>query len=84
MPHHSIDPERPANAHLFFGVYFCMTGLHGLHVLAGMFVIAWLFSRAAAGEFGPHYFTPVDLGGPYWHVVDVIWIFLFPLLYLIA
>jgi cytochrome c oxidase subunit 3 len=84
LPHHSIDPERPANAHLFFGVYFCMTGLHGLHVLAGMFVIAWLFSRAAAGEFGPHYFTPVDLGGLYWHVVDVIWIFLFPLLYLFA
>lgn len=78
-----IDPDRPANAHLFFGVYFLMTGLHGFHVLVGMAVIAWLLVRAMRGEFSQRYFTPVDLGGLYWHVVDVIWIFLFPLLYLI-
>jgi cytochrome c oxidase subunit 3 len=75
--------NRPANAHLFFGIYFCMTGLHGVHVLAGMGVIAWLMIRSARGEFSAEYFTPVDLGGLYWHVVDLIWIFLFPLLYLI-
>jgi cytochrome c oxidase subunit 3 len=60
-----------------------MTGLHGLHVLAGMAVIAWLLVRAGRGHFGPRNFTAVDLGGLYWHLVDVIWIFLFPLLYLI-
>ena len=77
------DPNRPANLHLFFGIYFVMTGLHGIHVLIGMGVIAWLLVRGARGEFGPNYFTPVDLGGLYWHVVDLIWIFLFPLMYLI-
>lgn len=76
-PDPRTDPNRPANAHIFFGIYFCMTGLHGIHVLAGMAVIAWLIWRSAKGEFGPKYFTPVDLGGLYWHVVDLIWIFLF-------
>ncbi|MHC4948043.1 MAG: cytochrome c oxidase subunit 3 [Planctomycetota bacterium] len=83
-PHHSVDPERPPNAHVFFGIYFLMTGLHGFHVLVGMAVIFWLAVRAILGHFGPEYFTPVDLGGLYWHVVDLIWIFLFPLLYLIG
>jgi cytochrome c oxidase subunit 3 len=77
------DPERPANAHIFFGIYFCMTGLHGLHVLAGMAIIAWLIMRSVRGDFSREYFAPVDLGGLYWHLVDLIWIFLFPLLYLI-
>jgi cytochrome c oxidase subunit 3 len=80
----SRDPDRPPNAHIFFVFYFLMTGLHGLHVLVGMAVIAWLLVRAVAGHFGPDYYTPVDLGGLYWHVVDLIWIFLFPLFYLIA
>jgi cytochrome c oxidase subunit 3 len=75
--------ERPSNVHIFFGIYFAMTGLHGLHVLAGMSVIGWLLARAIRGQFGPRYFTPVDLGGLYWHLVDLIWIYLFPLLYLI-
>jgi cytochrome c oxidase subunit 3 len=83
-PDPRTDPDRPANAHIFFGIYFLMTGLHGIHVLAGMGVITWLIVRSARGDFGPEYFTPVDLGGLYWHVVDLIWIFLFPLLYLIA
>jgi cytochrome c oxidase subunit 3 len=73
----------PRNVHIFFGIYFAMTGLHGLHVLAGMVVIVWLLVRARRGDFGRHYFAPVDFGGLYWHLVDVIWIFLFPLLYLI-
>ncbi len=79
----TVPLERPANAHLFFGIYFGMTGLHGLHVLAGIGVITWLLIRALKGHFDNGYFTPVDLGGLYWHIVDVIWIFLFPLLYLI-
>jgi cytochrome c oxidase subunit 3 len=76
------DPQCPPNMHIFFGLYFCMTGLHGLHVLAGLVLISWLLMRSLRGDFSSAYFTPVDLGGLYWHLVDVIWIFLFPLLYL--
>jgi cytochrome c oxidase subunit 3 len=78
-----FGPE-PNNVQIFFSVYFAMTGLHAVHVLAGMAAIAWILRRAVRGDFGPGYFTPVDFTGLYWHLVDVIWIFLFPLLYLIA
>ncbi len=78
-----VPPPDQKRVHIFFQIYFLMTGLHGLHVLIGMVVIAWLIWKAAAGVFGPAYFTPVDIGGLYWHLVDLIWIFLFPLLYLI-
>jgi cytochrome c oxidase subunit 3 len=67
----------------FFNIYFLMTGLHGIHVLVGMGLIFWILLRSLKHEFGPSYFTPVDLVGLYWHLVDLIWIFLFPLLYLI-
>ncbi len=77
------DPQRPRNAHMFFNIYFMMTGLHGLHVLAGVGVLSWLILGAVKGRFSAKYFTPVDLGGLYWHVVDLIWIYLFPLFYLI-
>jgi len=81
--HKLPDKPEPANTQVFFSIYFMMTGLHGIHVLAGMAVIAWLAFRAMAGHFGPEYFSPVDYVGLYWHVVDLVWIFLFPLLYLI-
>jgi cytochrome c oxidase subunit 3 len=68
---------------MYFTVYFLMTGLHGLHVLIGMTLLGWVAMRAARGEFGPGYYTPVELTGLYWHLVDLIWIFLFPLLYLV-
>jgi cytochrome c oxidase subunit 3 len=73
----------PENVHIFFGIYFLMTGLHGIHVVIGMLAIAWVLIRSARGDFSPAYYTPVDLVGLYWHLVDLIWIFLFPLLYLI-
>ncbi len=78
-----VGPE-PNNVQTFFGIYFAMTGLHGVHVVAGLAVIVWMMFRAMRGEFGPAYFTPIDFTGLYWHLVDLIWIFLFPLLYLIA
>jgi cytochrome c oxidase subunit 3 len=78
-----IGPE-PDNVQVFFGIYFVMTGLHGVHVVAGMGVIAWLLRRALRGDFGQDYFYPVDFTGLYWHLVDLVWIFLFPLFYLIA
>jgi cytochrome c oxidase subunit 3 len=80
---HAEHMERPEKTRLFFSWYFGMTGLHGIHVLVGMGLITWIMIRAARGEFGPKYFLPVDLVGLYWHLVDLIWIFLFPLLYLI-
>ncbi len=75
--------DAPANVHLFFGIYFVMTGLHGVHVLVGIGIIAWLLKRALQDDFGPDYFAPVEFTGLYWHVVDLVWIFLFPLFYLI-
>lgn len=83
LTHPALDPDRPANAHMFFNIYFMMTGLHGIHVIIGGIVIVWLLVGAMRGRFSDKYFTPVDLGGLYWHVVDLIWIFLFPLFYLI-
>lgn len=71
------------DVHVFFGIYFCMTGLHGIHVVIGMIVLIWLLVRANRGDFDSGYYLPVDLGALYWHLVDLIWIFLFPLLYLI-
>ena len=77
------DPNRPDNAHMFFNIYFMMTGLHGIHVTGGVFMLVWLLVGAMRGRFTDAYFTPVDLGALYWHIVDLIWIFLFPLFYLI-
>jgi cytochrome c oxidase subunit 3 len=75
--------ERAKNLHIFFSIYFCLTGLHGLHVLGGMVVLTILLIGAVRGLYNSEYYTPVDLGGLYWHLVDLIWIYLFPLLYLI-
>ena len=72
-----------SNARIFFSLYFMMTGLHGVHVLAGMVVIGWVLILARRGRFNSQYYTPVELVGLYWHLVDMIWIFLFPMLYLI-
>jgi cytochrome c oxidase subunit 3 len=68
---------------MFWTLYFLMTGLHGLHVIIGMAVLGWLAVLCLRGRFTPGYATPVELGGLYWHLVDLIWIFLFPLFYLI-
>lgn len=67
----------------FFSIYFVMTGIHGVHVLVGMGIFTWLLVKAKRGRFTSEYYTPVELSGLYWHLVDIIWIFLFPLLYLI-
>jgi cytochrome c oxidase subunit 3 len=76
------DPDQ-WRVSTFFSLYFLMTGLHGVHVLVGMGLISWLLYRSSKGEFNAQWYTPVDLIGLYWHLVDLIWIFLFPLLYLI-
>ena len=73
----------PEHTNMFFTLYFAMTGLHGIHVLVGVFVFIWLLIRAIKGQFTPEYFGPIDWAALYWHIVDLIWIFLFPLMYLI-
>ena len=73
----------PEHTNMFFTIYFAMTGLHGIHVLFGVGVFTWLLIRAVKGQFTPDYFGPIDYAALYWHIVDLIWIFLFPLLYLI-
>ncbi|MBL6756878.1 MAG: cytochrome c oxidase subunit 3 family protein [Planctomycetes bacterium] len=81
------DPNVPEatkrKLKIFFGIYFCMTGLHGIHVLIGILVLGWLLTRAIRGHFTPTYYGPIDFAALYWHLVDLIWIYLFPLLYLI-
>lgn len=81
--HHGPTGDAPVNTHIFFGIYFMMTGLHGVHIVAGMIAIGWLLFRSVRGDFSSQYFGPVDYVGLYWHLVDLIWIYLFPLLYLI-
>ncbi len=73
----------PQHAQLFFCLYFLMTGLHALHMIIGVVLLAILATMALRGRFGPGYYTPVELTGLYWHFVDIVWIFLFPLLYLV-
>jgi cytochrome c oxidase subunit 3 len=68
---------------IFYGIYFTMTGLHGVHVLVGMGLILWLIIKNEKGAYSSAYFTPVENVGLYWHLVDLVWIFLFPLLYLV-
>ena len=77
---HGIYPDK----HVFYGLYFIMTGIHALHVLIGLGLMVWLWLLAKKGKFSPTYYTPVEMVGLYWHLVDVIWIFLFPIVYLLG
>lgn len=87
MPSAVSEPKLDINnkylAGGFFSIYYCMTGIHAIHILAGMLVLTWLLVRAVRRDFNRQYFGPVDYVGLYWHIVDLIWIYLFPLLYLI-
>jgi len=73
---------RPAQ--LFFSLYFAMTGMHALHMVIGLGLLLNLARQSRAGRFTPAYYTPVEMAGLYWHFVDIVWIFLFPLLYLVG
>ena len=69
---------------MFYWIYFAMTGLHALHMIIGLGIMAWLVYHAWRGRFTPEYHAPVEISGLYWHFVDIVWIFLFPLLYLLG
>jgi cytochrome c oxidase subunit 3 len=77
------SPPLPENTDTFFSLYFMMTGVHGIHVLVGIGVLIWVWIRNNRGDFSKEYWTPVDIVALYWHLVDLVWIYLFPLLYLI-
>lgn len=74
----------PTNVPLYFSFYYMMTGIHGLHVLIGMGLIIWVMIRSSRGEFSPSHYTAVEGVGLFWHLVDLVWIYLFPLLYLVS
>lgn len=75
--------ELPKNIPMYFAFYFVMTGIHGSHVLIGMGLILWAMIRLKRGDFGPNHYTFVEGAALFWHLVDLVWIYLFPLLYLI-
>jgi len=80
---HLNGVEQQGAAQIFFALYFCMTGLHALHMVVGVGILSWLVWASHRGKFTGGYMTPVDISGLYWYFVDIVWIFLFPLLYLI-
>jgi cytochrome c oxidase subunit III len=76
--------EYVRNAQIFFSLYFIMTGLHAVHMIVGLGIMTWMLVWAANGTITREYASPIEIAGLYWHFVDIIWIFLFPLLYLIG
>jgi len=77
-------PQYLHHAQILFFLYFCMTGMHALHMIVGLGLLTYLLIQSIRKVFTAYYFTPVEMIGLYWHFVDIVWIFLFPLLYLIG
>lgn len=82
-PHSPELDSKPPGEILYFGLYYVMTGLHGLHVIIGIIVLAFMFVFMARGIINRNSFVKLEAGGLYWHLVNIVWIFLFPLFYLI-
>ena len=78
-----VGKQTAKQTEIFFCFYFAMTGLHALHMIIGLILMTWLLVQVQRLNIGPEYYTPVELSGLYWHFVDIVWIYLFPLLYLI-
>jgi len=83
VPGHPGQPVDQQHAQIFFSLYFAMTGMHALHMIIGVGIFSYLTFYAWKGRYTPEYHTPLENSGLYWHFVDIIWIYLFPLLYLI-
>ncbi len=85
IPGFAWHPEAPENGlRTFFGLYFAMTGMHALHMLIGLVLMVFVAVRALRGRYSPENYIGVEVLGLYWHFVDLVWIFLFPLLYLLG
>jgi cytochrome c oxidase subunit 3 len=80
-PNFRWEGHHPATAEMFYSLYFCMTGLHALHMVIGLGIMLVIGTMAWRRQFDADYYTPVEVAGLYWHFVDIVWIFLFPLLY---
>ena len=78
-----LAPDMAERTQVFFSLYFAMTGMHAVHMIIGIGILLWLTLRAHWGEFSTGYVAPIENFGLYWHFVDIVWLFLFPLLYLI-
>ena len=78
-----LAPDMAQKVQIYFFLYFAMTGMHALHMIIGLGLLAWLTVRAYRGEFSAGYVAPIENFALYWHFVDIVWLFLFPLLYLI-
>ena len=81
---HLLPGAAKQNVEMFYWIYFAMTGMHALHMIIGVSLLSVILCFAARGRYGPEYHNPVEISGLYWHFVDIIWIFLFPLLYLLG
>jgi cytochrome c oxidase subunit 3 len=77
-------PGDSGHVQMFYWIYFAMTGVHALHMVIGLGIMTVIFWMAARNRFTPEYHSPVEISGLYWHFVDIVWIFLFPLLYLLG
>ena len=78
-----LPPDVAQHTQIFFFLYFAMTGMHALHMIIGIGLLFWLIARSQKGDFSAGYVAPIENFGLYWHFVDIVWLFLFPLLYLI-
>ncbi len=78
-----LAPDMAQKTQVFFSLYFAMTGMHAVHMIIGIGLLFWLTYRAYRWEFSTGYVAPIENFGLYWHFVDIVWLFLFPLLYLI-
>ncbi len=83
VPGHPDTPVDPHHAEIYFSLYFAMTGMHALHMIVGVVLFSLLAWWSWKGKYNSNYYTPIENSGLYWHFVDIIWIYLFPLLYLI-
>ena len=84
VPGPNFDPALKGPQEIFFSLYFVMTGIHAAHMVVGIGLMLVILAMAYKGKFSPDYYNPVEISGLYWHFVDIVWIFLFPLLYLLG
>jgi cytochrome c oxidase subunit 3 len=84
VPGPHFNPDLPIGSEIFFSLYFIMTGIHAAHMVVGIGLMSVILWMAWKGRFSPAYYGPIEVSGLYWHFVDIVWIFLFPLLYLLG
>ena len=84
-PGFSLEPaDQARHAQIFFSLYFIMTGLHAIHMIIGLGIMTWMLWWCRRGIITADYYSPIEVSGLYWHFVDIVWIFLYPLIYLLG